>query len=121
MTAAIGKPNTLPGRLRRVLAPNPSAMTGPGTFTDIVGERVVAIIDPGPDIDSHLAAVLAALEPGEAVAAILVTHPHLDHSALAPRLGAEAAANVLDQAGVRPVRAEPDVDDRLPRRAHALR
>ena len=95
MTAAIGKPNTLPGRLRRVLAPNPSAMTGPGTFTDIVGERVVAIIDPGPDIDSHLAAVLAALEPGEAVAAILVTHPHLDHSALAPRLAAATGAPVL--------------------------
>jgi hydroxyacylglutathione hydrolase len=85
----------LPGRLRRVLAPNPSAMTGPGTWTDILGTGEVAVIDPGPDIDSHLAAVLAALEPGETVAAILVTHAHLDHSALAPGLAAATGAPIL--------------------------
>lgn len=85
----------MPGRLRRVLAPNPSAMTGPGTWTDILGEGAVAVIDPGPDLDSHLAAILAALEPGETVAAILVTHAHLDHSALAPRLAALTGAPVM--------------------------
>src|SRR5690606_2345154 len=78
MTAVIGKsaqaPSALPGRLRRVLAPNPSPMTGPGTWTDIIGSGEVAVIDPGPDLELHLQAILAALEPGEKVSAILVTH-----------------------------------------------
>lgn len=95
MQGANGKGGGLPGRLRRVLAPNPSPMTGPGTWSDIVGKGAVAVIDPGPDIDSHLAAIMAALEPGETVAAILVTHAHLDHSALAPRLAALSGAPVL--------------------------
>ncbi|MFZ1471145.1 MAG: MBL fold metallo-hydrolase [Paracoccaceae bacterium] len=85
----------MPGRLRRVLAPNPSPMTGPGTWTDIIGSGQVAVLDPGPDLDSHLAAILAALEPAETVLAILVTHAHLDHSALAPRLAAATDAPIL--------------------------
>jgi len=89
------KGDAMPGRSRRVLAPNPSPMTGPGTWTDIIGQGVVAVIDPGPDLDSHLAAILAALAPGETVGAILVTHAHLDHSALAPRLAAQTGAPVL--------------------------
>lgn len=103
MTGPIGKPaepeqglpGGLPGRLRRVLAPNPSPMTGPGTFTDIIGAGAVAVIDPGPAIPSHLEAILAALEPGESVAAIIVTHAHLDHSELAPGLAAATGAPVL--------------------------
>ncbi|MFN3292398.1 MAG: MBL fold metallo-hydrolase, partial [Gemmobacter sp.] len=67
--------------LRRVLADNPSALTGPGTNTYIVGTGRVALIDPGPESPAHLAAVLAALAPGEIVEAIVVTHAHLDHSA----------------------------------------
>lgn len=85
----------LPGRLRRVLAPNPSPMTGPGTWTDIVGSGEVAIIDPGPNNATHLQALLAALEPGEQVTAILVTHAHLDHSALAPALSRATGAPIL--------------------------
>ena len=95
MPEANEKGDRLPGRLRRVLAPNPSPMTGPGTWTDIIGQGAVAVIDPGPDLDSHLAAILAALEPGETVEAILVTHAHLDHSALVPRLAAQTGAPVL--------------------------
>ena len=95
MQGANGKGDALPGRLRRVLAPNPSPMTGPGTWTDIIGHGTVAVIDPGPDLDSHLAAILAALEPGETVEAILITHAHLDHSALAPRLSTATGAPVL--------------------------
>ena len=83
------------GQLRRVLAPNPSPMTGPGTWTHVVGQGEVAVIDPGPAIAAHLDAILAALAPGERVAAILVTHAHLDHSALAPALAAATGAPVL--------------------------
>lgn len=81
-------------RIRRVLAPNPSPMTGAGTNTWIVGRGEVAVIDPGPDLDAHLAAILAALGPGERVAQVVVTHAHLDHSALAPRLARATGAPV---------------------------
>jgi hydroxyacylglutathione hydrolase len=93
MSGTEGKHQAHPG-LRRVLAANPSAMTGPGTTTWIVGTGAVAVIDPGPDDPAHLQAILSALAPGETVAAILVTHSHLDHSALAPRLRAATGAPV---------------------------
>lgn len=81
--------------VRRVLAPNPSAMTYLGTNTYLVGAREVAVIDPGPDDPAHLAAILAALRPGQQITQILVTHSHIDHSPLAPRLARETGARVL--------------------------
>jgi glyoxylase-like metal-dependent hydrolase (beta-lactamase superfamily II) len=69
--------------LRRVLAPNPSPMTFRGTNTYLLGEGEVAVIDPGPALDAHRAAIRAALAPGERIGAILLTHSHLDHSPLA--------------------------------------
>lgn len=92
--------------LRRLLAPNPSALTGPGTNTWILGQGEVVIIDPGPADPAHLAAIAAAI-PGEEVAAILVTHAHLDHSGLAAELaeatGAEVYAFGKADAGISPV------------------
>ena len=82
-------------RIRRVLAPNPSAMTHTGTNTWIVGQGAVAVIDPGPAMPAHLAAILAALSPGETVSHIVVTHAHADHSGLAPALAAATGAPVL--------------------------
>lgn len=81
--------------LRLVLAPNPSPMTFHGTNTFIVGTGAVAVIDPGPAHDGHLAAIMAALAPSERVSHILVTHSHLDHSPLAARLFAETGAPVF--------------------------
>jgi hydroxyacylglutathione hydrolase len=81
--------------LRLVRAPNPSAMTERGTNTWIVGRGAVAVIDPGPADETHLAAILAALGPAERVSHILVTHAHADHSALAPALTRETGAPVL--------------------------
>lgn len=81
-------------KLRRVRAMNPSAMTGSGTNSYILGQGQVAIIDPGPDEAGHLRALLAALDPGETVAAILVSHAHLDHSGLVPQLSAATGAPV---------------------------
>ena len=78
--------------IRRIVAPNPSPMTLHGTNTYLIGEREVAVIDPGPDIPSHLAAILAALGPGQRVSHIFVTHSHTDHSALAPALAQETGA-----------------------------
>lgn len=82
------------GGVRRLLAPNPSPLTGPGTNTYLVGRGEVVVIDPGPDEPAHEAAIVAAVDD-ERVAAILVTHAHLDHSALAPALSRRLGAPVL--------------------------
>ncbi len=82
-------------RVRRVRAANPSPLTATGTNSYILGSGHVAIIDPGPALPGHLDALLAALEAGERVSHIIVTHAHLDHSALAPALAARTGAEVL--------------------------
>lgn len=82
--------------IRLIRAPNPSAMTDSGTNTWLLSRgRSVVVIDPGPDLAAHRSALLAALAPGQQVEAILVTHAHLDHSALARSLAAAVAAPVL--------------------------
>ncbi len=96
--------------LRRILAPNPSPMTYRGTNTYLLGERALAVIDPGPAIPAHLEAILAALEPGQSISHIVVTHAHLDHSPLARDLSARTGAPVFAfggaQAGRSPVMRE---------------
>ena len=80
--------------IRRVIARNPGPFTFTGTGTYIVGRGQVAVIDPGPDLPEHLEAILAALEPGERVSHILVTHHHSDHSPLAGPLKAKTGAPI---------------------------
>lgn len=81
--------------VRRILADNPSAFTGPGTNSYLIGHGEVALIDPGPADPAHLKALLDALAPGERITHIIVTHPHRDHSALAPALSNATKAPVL--------------------------
>jgi glyoxylase-like metal-dependent hydrolase (beta-lactamase superfamily II) len=81
--------------LRRIRAQNPSALTGSGTNTYLLGRGQVVVIDPGPDLGAHLTAILGALEPGESIAAIFVTHCHLDHCALAARLAKTVGAPIF--------------------------
>ncbi len=80
--------------IRRVVANNPGPFTYLGTGTYIVGRGEVAVIDPGPDMADHLDAILAALEPGETVSHILITHHHSDHSPLAGPLKARTGAPI---------------------------
>ena len=89
-----GQPETLAPGLRRILAPNPSPMTWRGTNTYLLGRRDLAVIDPGPEDARHLAAILAALEPGQRISHVFVTHAHVDHSPLARRLSRETGAPV---------------------------
>jgi glyoxylase-like metal-dependent hydrolase (beta-lactamase superfamily II) len=92
-----GVPTPLDALVTRVLAPNPSPYTYTGTQTHIVGERELAVIDPGPDDDAHLAALLSTIA-GRPVAAIVITHHHRDHSPLAIRLRAETGAPIVGAA-----------------------
>jgi glyoxylase-like metal-dependent hydrolase (beta-lactamase superfamily II) len=75
-----GRVDRLSPMIRRVVAANPGKFTFTGTGTYLIGRGDVAVIDPGPLLPSHLDAVLAALEPGERITTILVTHTHSDHS-----------------------------------------
>lgn len=68
--------------IRRVIAENPSKFTYRGTGTYIVGHGNVAVIDPGPVLESHREVIQHTLV-GEHVRAIVVTHCHSDHSPLA--------------------------------------
>jgi glyoxylase-like metal-dependent hydrolase (beta-lactamase superfamily II) len=66
--------------IRRVVANNPNPFTYLGTGTYLIGRGHVAVLDPGPDDPAHVAAVLAALQPGERITHLVVTHTHGDHS-----------------------------------------
>ena len=78
----------------RVLAPNPSPFTYTGTQSYLIGAHDVAVIDPGPDDDAHIDALVAAIA-GRRVAAILCTHTHRDHSPAAAPLAAITGAPVI--------------------------
>jgi glyoxylase-like metal-dependent hydrolase (beta-lactamase superfamily II) len=75
-------------RPRAVNAGNAGPFTLDGTRTFLVGDRDVAVIDPGPEVDSHLGALLSALDSAVRVH-VVVTHWHGDHADLAERLAQE--------------------------------
>ncbi|MCA3556465.1 MBL fold metallo-hydrolase [Aestuariivirga sp.] len=94
-----GRAQRLSPLVRRVLANNPGPYTFKGTNSFIVGNGQVAVIDPGPDDDTHLAALIEAVR-GETVTHILVTHSHADHSPLATRLKQATGAVTLAHGAV---------------------
>ncbi|MGH6991341.1 MAG: MBL fold metallo-hydrolase, partial [Stellaceae bacterium] len=91
LTIEYGVADTVSPLIRRVVAKNPSAFTFKGTGTYIVGRGKVAVIDPGPLLGDHVAALMRALA-GETVTHILVTHTHIDHSPAAAPFKAATGA-----------------------------
>jgi glyoxylase-like metal-dependent hydrolase (beta-lactamase superfamily II) len=77
--------------IRRLLCNNPGPFTFKGTVSYIVGRGRVAIIDPGPVDEAHIAALLDAVR-GETVTHIIITHTHRDHSPAAARIKAATGA-----------------------------
>ncbi|RZJ96289.1 MAG: MBL fold metallo-hydrolase [Novosphingobium sp.] len=91
----VGTAEALEPLVRRVLAANPSAFTFTGTQSYVVGSgSEVAVIDPGPLEDDHLAALLAAIGTARLVA-IVCTHTHKDHSPAAAPLKALTGAPIV--------------------------
>jgi glyoxylase-like metal-dependent hydrolase (beta-lactamase superfamily II) len=79
--------------VRAIVANNPGPFTYKGTVSYIIGRGKVAILDPGPDDDAHIAALLDAVS-GETVTDIFVTHTHRDHSPAVPKVKAATGATV---------------------------
>jgi glyoxylase-like metal-dependent hydrolase (beta-lactamase superfamily II) len=80
--------------VRAIVADNPGPFTFKGTMSYIIGRGKVAILDPGPDDDAHVAALLDAVR-GETVTHIFVTHTHRDHSPAVPKIKAATGATVF--------------------------
>ncbi len=85
-------------RATAVLAPNASPMTLDGTNSWLLvepGASRAIVIDPGPDDPGHLDALVASADAdGAAIASILLTHGHADHSAGARSLHERTGAPV---------------------------
>ncbi|PZO66556.1 MAG: MBL fold metallo-hydrolase [Paracoccus denitrificans] len=79
---------------RVILAPNPSPLTGPGTNSFLLGDRRLAVIDPGPNDSGHVQAIMDAAGTGQ-ITHIFVTHAHLDHSGAAVALSRSTGAPIL--------------------------
>ena len=90
---APGEPKRLDRLVTRLTAPNPGAMTGPGTNTYLVGTEEIAVVDPGPAVEAHIEKILA--EGRKRIRWILCTHTHLDHSPAAAALKAATGAQLL--------------------------
>ncbi len=79
--------------VQRVTANNPGPFTYTGTGVFIIGDKEVAVIDPGPDLTEHRAALDAALA-GRQVTHVLMTHHHIDHSPLAVPLARDHGCEI---------------------------
>jgi glyoxylase-like metal-dependent hydrolase (beta-lactamase superfamily II) len=95
--------------VRRLTAPNPGLMTGPGTNTYLIGRTDPVVVDPGPEDAGHTEAIVAAAAPFGAIRTILVTHTHVDHAPGAQALAAATGAGVV---GFAPAK-EFDPDERV--------
>ncbi len=90
---AYGRAVAISPQVRRIVAPNPGPMTGQGTNTYLLGREQVAVVDPGPAADSHVAAILEAA--AQRIRWIIVTHTHPDHSPAAQALKQETGALMM--------------------------
>lgn len=99
--------------IRRITAPNAGMMTGPGTNTYLVGQRELAVIDPGPAMASHVEAIVKAAADLQApIRWILCTHTHPDHSPAANLLreatGGLVIGRIADHSKGQDARFSPD-------------
>ena len=109
MDAPYARLEQLEPGIARMLAHNPSAFTYYGTQTYLIGEREVAVVDPGPDLDEHVEALVGAVA-GRSVIAICCTHTHRDHSPAARPLAQATGAPIIGCAPLALETAGPRAD-----------
>lgn len=85
-------------------AGNPGPFTLTGTNTWIVGRDPCWIVDPGPTLDEHVAAVLAEAGRRGGAGGIALTHRHRDHDESVPQVAGELGAPVAASTGEADVR-----------------
>ncbi len=90
-------------KVQRVTANNPGPFTFHGTNSYIIGRDTLCVIDPGPEDEAHLQALLVAIG-GRPVSHIAVSHTHKDHALLARRLAQITGAVLVAEGGYRPSR-----------------
>lgn len=89
-----GQPVEILPLIHRITVNNPSPYTFHGTNTYLVGDASLAVIDPGPVDEAHLAALLKAIG-SRPVSHVIVTHTHRDHSPLTHRLAEATGATTV--------------------------
>lgn len=94
MQFAYGEPAPVSPGIVRIVANNPTPLTFKGTNTYLVGMTELAVVDPGPRDEAHLAVILE-VAAGRPIRQILVTHAHRDHVDGAAALKAATGASVL--------------------------
>lgn len=72
--------------IKRLRAENPGPLTLSGTNTWIVGRDPAWIVDPGPALGAHIAAILDEVDARGGAGGIALTHDHADHSEAIPEL-----------------------------------
>jgi len=93
----VGEPIQVAGarvKVHRLLAPNAGPMTGPGTNTYVIGDKELALVDPGPLEQSHIDNILNAIRNRQ-LKWVLVTHTHGDHSPAASPIAEETGAELV--------------------------
>jgi glyoxylase-like metal-dependent hydrolase (beta-lactamase superfamily II) len=109
---ATGRVVELAPGLARLTAPNPGLMTGPGTNTYLVGTTDVAVIDPGPVLESHQAGIIDAVASrGGTIRWLAVTHHHGDHAPGAAPLSEATGVEVIGFGPVGPFSPDRRVGD----------
>lgn len=100
MSALNARAQLVPGQcvaigraVRRIVAGNAGMMTGPGTNTYLLGEKEIAVLDPGPEEPRHLEAILE--NAGAPIRWVICTHTHRDHSPLTVELVKRTGAAVI--------------------------
>jgi len=99
MTFTHGQPREIWPGVQRIVAPNSGPLTQNGTNTYILGTTSFALIDPGPDDQTHLGAILNTLA-GKPLTHIFVTHTHKDHSPLSKQLKEKTGALICAHAAL---------------------
>ncbi len=91
MNFAYGVPRELAPGVVRIVANNPGPFTFKGTNTYLIGNEELVLIDPGPEDQAHLQAIVAAIG-GRKLSHIVITHTHRDHTDGLPALLAATGA-----------------------------